>query len=293
MLLAILLSLLAAFLFAVAAVLQQRGTTGVADDRALGVGFLRTLVHRPVWIAGIGADIVGFGVQAAALAVGSLLLVQPLLVTTLLFALPMAAWADRRALLRLEWWMSALLMVCLVVFLVLGEPTAGREDPPLGAWIPILVVAGVLVATCVGWASRAPHGTKRSLLLAVAAGVLLGISGPLTKSAVSAFGDGAVGGVTSWAFVAMAVTATLGTFWQQSSYQAGDVQTSLPAVTVLKPIVAMVLGVTIYQETLRVGRFADVILALSVVGMAAATVMLGRLAAPRVAPPTPPADGAG
>lgn len=282
MLLAIALSLLAALLFAVASVLQQRGTSTIADDDALGAGMLASLLRRPVWLAGIAADVAGFGVQAWALAVGSLLLVQPILVTTLLFALPMAARAAHRRLSAREWAWSGVLVASLVVFVRLGEPTAGLDRPPFPSWIPALIICTPLVAACVWAAASLPHGTKRSLVLAVAAGVLLGLSAPLTKSAIDGFSDGIVAGLRSWELWAMALTASLGTFWQQSSYQAGDVQTSLPTVTVLKPIIAMALGLTAYQESLRIGHLTDVVLLASIAGMVAATIALGRLAAPTV-----------
>jgi hypothetical protein len=278
--LAIVLSLLAALLFAVASVLQQQGTRGIADEDALGAGFLTSLFHRPVWLLGIGADIAGFGVQAAALAVGSLLLVQPLLVTTLLFALPMAARVAHRRLTEEEWVWSGLLALSLVIFVIMGEPTAGKEDPSFRAWLPTIVLVVPLVGSCVFAASGLPHGTRRSLVLAVAAGVLLGVSAPLTKTAIAGFEDGFLEGLLRWELWGMALTAALGTFWQQSSYQAGDVQTSLPAVTVLKPIVAMALGLTIYQETLKVGGAGDLLLVAAIATMAVATVVLGRLAAP-------------
>jgi hypothetical protein len=289
--LAIVLSLVAALLFAIASVLQQRGTSGIADSDALGAGMLTSLVRRPVWLLGIGADIAGFGVQAAALAVGSLLLVQPLLVTTLLFALPLAARAAHRRLREEEWVWSGLLALSLVIFVVMGEPTAGREDPSFRAWLPTIIVVVPLVAACVFAASGIPHGTRRSLVLAVAAGVLLGVSAPLTKTAIAGFEDGFVDGLLHWELWAMALTAALGTFWQQSSYQAGDVQTSLPAVTVLKPVVAMALGLTIYEETLKIGGAADLLLIAAVATMAVATVVLGRLAAPGLGdrPPEAPA----
>jgi len=282
MALAISLSLVAALLFAVASVLQQRGTTTIEDDDALGAGMLASLVKRPVWVAGIVADIAGFGVQAWALAVGSLLLVQPILVTTLLFALPLAAWANKRRLNREEWLWSGLLVVSLVVFVHFGEPTAGLDQPPFPSWVPALIICTPLVAACVWAAGSLPHGTKRSLVLAVAAGVLLGLSAPLTKSGIHGFSDGIVAGLLTWELWGMAITASLGTFWQQSSYQAGDVQTSLPTVTVLKPIVAMALGLTAYHERLRIGELSDVALVASMCGMVAATIALGRLAAPSV-----------
>lgn len=282
MLLAIVLSLVAAALFAAASVLQQRGTSTISDDSALGAGMLGSLVRRPVWVAGILADIAGFGVQAWALAVGSLLLVQPILVTTLIFALPLAARVDRRRLTAKEWAWSLVLIAALVVFVRLGEPTAGLDRPPFPSWLPALIISIPLVAACVWSAASLPHGTKRSLVLAVAAGTLLGLSAPLTKSGIDGFSDGILAGLGTWELWAMAITASLGTFWQQSSYQAGDVQTSLPTVTVLKPIIAMALGLTAYRETLQVGRATDVLLLASLAAMVAATIALGRLAAPRV-----------
>ena len=282
MLLAIVLSLVAAALFAAAAVLQQRGTSTISDDSALGAGMLGSLVRRPVWVAGILADIAGFGVQAWALAVGSLLLVQPILVTTLIFALPLAARVDRRRLTAKEWAWSLVLIAALVVFVRLGEPTAGLDRPPFPSWLPALIISIPLVAACVWSAASLPHGSKRSLVLAVAAGTLLGLSAPLTKSGIDGFSDGILAGLGTWELWAMAITASLGTFWQQSSYQAGDVQTSLPTVTVLKPIIAMALGLTAYRETLQVGRATDVLLLASLAAMVAATIALGRLAAPRV-----------
>lgn len=292
MTLAIGLSLLAALLFALASVLQQRGTTGISDEDALGANMLTALFKRPIWLLGITADIVGFGVQAAALAVGSLLLVQPLLVTTLLFALPMAARVAHRKLTEQEWVWSGVLAVSLVIFVVMGEPTAGRDDPSFRAWLPTIVLVVPLVGACIFAASGLPHGTRRSLVLAIAAGVLLGVSAPLTKTAIAGFGDGFVSGLQHWELWGMALTAAFGTFWQQSSYQAGDVQTSLPAVTVLKPLVAMALGLTIYEETLKIGGVGDIVLLIAIASMATATVVLGRLAAPEVTDPTPPETAA-
>lgn len=282
MTLAIVLALAAALLFAVASVLQQRGTTSIPDDEALGAGMVASLLRRPVWVAGIVADIGGFAVQAWALAVGSLLLVQPILVTTLIFALPLAARANRRRLTVEEWGWSGLLVVSLIVFVRVGEPTTGLDQPPFSSWVPALLISTPVVVGCI-WAARSlPHGSRRSLVLAVAAGILLGLSGPLTKSGIHGFEGGIGDGLLTWELWAMAITASLGTFWQQSSYQAGDVQTSLPTVTVLKPIIAMALGLTAYQEQLHVGRSTDVLLLASVAGMVVATVTLGRLAAPAV-----------
>lgn len=281
------LALVAAALLAVAAVAQQRGTEGVTDADALGAGFIATLARRPIWLAGIGADVAGFVVAAVALGFGSLLVVQPLLVTTVLFALPLAAWADHRRLAPPEWAWAAVLAAALVAFFVVGEPSAGRDHAPAREWIPVLVASSAVVGGCVVGASSMPHGRARSLALAVAAGLLLGLAGPLTKTTVDAIGEGFVGLLATWELWAMIACTVLGTFWQQSSYQAGDVQTSLPAVTVLKPVVAMAIGITLFEESLQVGRTGDVVLVISLAVMVVATVALGRLAARSLHAPTP------
>lgn len=283
MALTIVLSLVAAFLFAVAAVLQQRGTTTVDDRDALGAGMLASLVRRPVWVLGMVTDVVGFGVQAWALAIGSLLLVQPLLVTTLLFALPLAARANRRRLSGEEWQWSGVLVASLGCFVVLGQPTAGVDRPSLASWLPVLVICVPVAVVCVWSARPLPHGTRRSLLLAIAAGLLLGLSGPMTKAGIDGLADGVAAGLLTWELWGMAITAALGTFWQQSSYQAGDVQTSLPTVSVLRPVVAMALGLTAYEETLVIDGAVDLLLVAAVVGMVTATIKLGRLAGPAFA----------
>ncbi|MGC4933410.1 DMT family transporter [Gordonia sp. DT30] len=279
-LLAIVLSLVAAMLFAVASVLQAAGTRGVPDDDAVGAGFFVTLAQRKTWVAGIVADIVGFVVQAWALTVGSLMLVQPLLVTTLLFALPLAAFSERRLLTVREWVWAGALIASLVVFMVLGRSTDGIEDPGFGRWIIPLCVMIPIVVVCVIGGARLPHGSLRSLTLAIAAGLLLGLSAPFTKTGIGAFDDGILAGLSAWEFWAMAVTATLGTLWQQSSYQAGDVQTSLPAVTVLRPIIAMSLGLTIYEESLQVRNAGGFMIVVALGVMLVSTIMLGRLGAP-------------
>jgi len=276
--LAIVLALTAALLFALAAVLQEQGTKGVDSDvESTGVGFFARLVKRKVWLAGIATDIAGFVVQAAALAVGSLLLVQPLLVTTLVFALPLAAYVHKRRLTRREWFWAVVLCAALTVFMVLGQPEAGITQPSGKAWIIPIAILVPVVAVCIIGGSRMKSGSAKSLVLAIGAGMLLGYSAPFTKTGIDAFGQGILNGLSSWEFWAMAVTATLGTLWQQSSYQAGDVQTSLPAVTVLKPIIAMALGLTIYQEHLRTGHAGDLVVIAALVATLVATLALGRM----------------
>jgi len=63
----------------------------VSDDDARSSGFIVQLIRNPRWLAALFGNMVGYALQAAALAVGSVLIVQPILVLSLLFALPLSA----------------------------------------------------------------------------------------------------------------------------------------------------------------------------------------------------------
>jgi drug/metabolite transporter (DMT)-like permease len=272
------LAVLAAALFAVAAAGQQRTAAAVPDDRAGGLGLVLTLVRRPLWWAGTLADTGGYVAQAAGLGLGSLLLVQPLLVTSLLFALPLGArWAGRR-LRRSEWAWPALLVAALAVFIVSGEPTAGVDRADLAEWAPAAAVLGPLLVACllgaVVW-----RGTSRAVLLALATGVLYGIGAALTKGVVDLLDGGILAVLASWETYGLVIALGGGTVLQQSAFQAGDLEASLPAVTVGEPVVAAVIGVTVLRERLRVDGAEWALIAGCVAVMAAATIALGRAAA--------------
>jgi drug/metabolite transporter (DMT)-like permease len=271
-------ALVAAVLFAVGSVAQQRTAATVPDDRGRGPGLVLLLVRRPLWWAGALSDAGGYLAQAAALGLGSLLLVQPLLITTLLFALPLSArWADRR-LSRSDWAWAVLLAVALAAFLVVGRPSAGTDRADLRQWLPTAVLLGLLLGgSLVSAAMR--RGTTRALLLAVATAVAYGVAAALTKAVVSLLGQGVVAVAGSWEAYILAVCLVGGTLLQQSAFQAGDLRASLPAVTLGEPVVAVAIGITVLGEQLAAHGAQWALIALLVAAMGTATVALAWSAA--------------
>ncbi len=279
---AALVALLAAFLFAVVSVAQQKAASAVPDRSAKGIHLILHLIRRPLWWAGFAGDTGGYICQAIALGLGSLLLVQPLLVAALLFALPMgAAWGGRR-LRGPDWVWAIVLTVSLAVFVVAGNPTSGMDRAGVAPWLGAAAIIGPVLAVCLVWAALS-RGTTRAVTLAIATGVLYGATAALTKSVISLFGKGLVAVVVNWETYALIVAATAGTILQQSAYQAGNLEASLPAVTVLEPVVAAAIGVTILREHIQASGPGWILIAFSILAMIAGTVALSRSSA-RVEP---------
>lgn len=279
----ILIALGAAFSFAVASVLQQRAASEVPDEDALGAGLVKRLLTRPMWLLGFLFDTMGYILQAVALIWGSIIVVQPILVTTLLFALPLGAKFAGRRLSGSDYAWAGTLTVSLVLFMVIGDPTEGVDDAPFREWVVPLGAAYGLAAVCLVSGSRI-KGPNRALLLAISSGVLYGITGALTKSVMDSFEDGIVEAIeplfTNWETYALAVAITAGMFLQQSAYQAGNLAVTLPAITVLEPVVAVILGLAILDERFTShGALEWTIVALSAIGMTIATIELSRSSA--------------
>jgi hypothetical protein len=279
MALAILLALGSALAYALAAVFQQRAAREVPEEHSMRLGLLWRLIRRPLWLGGAALDWLGFGFQAASLGLGSLILVQPVLCTGLLFALPIGArWAGRR-LTRSDWTAASGLTVALVVFLLVGDPSEGRNYASGREWLVAGGVTAVLVGVAVLFARRT-QGSQRALLLALAVAVLYGFTGALTKSAVHLLGEGLDEFFTSWEPYVGAAAAFLGMLLDQSSFQAGPLEASLPTLTAVEPVAAAVLGASLFEESLRAhGVLEWTVVVVSAVVILVAVLVLAKSAA--------------
>jgi len=114
----LLLAFASSLFFAAAYVLQYHEAHEAPRRLFLSPRLLVELAHHRIWVGGIVAMLVGDGLQAAALGVGSLAVVEPVLTASLLFALPISAAWRRERLQRSEW--VGAVMVSAGLGLVLG-----------------------------------------------------------------------------------------------------------------------------------------------------------------------------
>ncbi|MBH0776278.1 DMT family transporter [Nocardia bovistercoris] len=269
---AVVCALLAAALFAVAAVAQHRAAATVPE----GVGFVGALVRDPRWLAGIAGDVGGYAMQVAALALGSVLLVQPLLVSALIFALPLSARLNGRRIDAGTWATAGALTVALAVFLIVGDPSEGVATAPFAEWaVPLgALLAGLAAVVAVG--ARSADPTRRALLFGVAGGSLFGLAAALTTGVTDLFGRGVGAALGSWQLWALVASGVAGLYLQQRAYQVGPLTASLPAVTIAEPLAAALIGTTVLDERLRTGPLGLAVVAVSVIVMCATTIRLSR-----------------
>jgi drug/metabolite transporter (DMT)-like permease len=281
---AVLLALGAALGYAAASVLQQReaeADTGTDQGGAVGGGFrlVLRLARRPIWLAGLAADGVAYVFQALALGVGELLVVQPVLTSGILFALPAGAWWAGRRLGRADFAWACVLAAGLTAFLLLAGTDGGRDFASTRAWLMCAAVAAPVLAVAMVVGARA-RGTRRAVLFAFATGVLFGITAALTKASVVLIDHEGFGTLGHWEPYALVVLGALGFVVNQRAFQAGSLTASLPTLTVVEPIVAALIGVTMLHETVPTdGALEWIAVAVSVVAMVVATIVLSRSAA--------------
>ncbi|MBE1546554.1 drug/metabolite transporter (DMT)-like permease [Mycobacterium sp. OAS707] len=272
---AALLALGAAFFIAIGDVIHQRTAHEVTDEPVSHVQLFLRLLRDGQWWLGSVVAAVGFALQAAALGFGSVLLVQALLVTSLLFALPISARLSHRRVSRWEWTWAALLAAAVAVIVTVGNPTAGHSRASLETWTAVIAVLGPALVLCVVGA-RIWSGPVSAVLLAVVSGALWGLFAVLTKGVVDRIDDGVWALLRTPELYVWVLVAIAGTSWQQSSFRAGALTATLPTMTVTEPVVGSVLGVVVLGETLRPGDAGWLTLIVAVAVMVVATVALAR-----------------
>ena len=249
----ILFALVAALLFALGSALQRRA----------GAGRLGALARRPPWLVGVLADAFGYGCQAAALAVGRLAIVQPLLASTIVFALPLEGW---RRVTRGEWVAAVAVAAGLAVFVLVADPAGGSADASAAAWLAAFAACAAVCLVC----------RRGALPLGCATGVLFGLSAALTKATVARFDGGLLHAVLDWHVVALVVVGYVGLERAQASLQAGSLGTAVAAQMALDAITSVTIGVLAFGERIHATAAGG---ALALTGVALAIAGIVRLAA--------------
>jgi drug/metabolite transporter (DMT)-like permease len=290
--LAVIAGLGSALCYALASVLQQRAAAAEPLEVSMRIGLLARLVRRPLWIAGMVADVFGYVLQFIALGHGSLVLVQPLLVSGLLFALPLGALTSGRRMERNDWLGSALVVAGLSLFLVVANPRSGRPHAGRGAWVTLAVI---VVVVCGGLllAARRTEGSRRAILLASSGGLLYGFTAALTKSVAHLLDRGLLEVLTSWQTYALIAGGVLGMVVTQSAFQAAPLVASLPMLTVVDPLASIAIGAFVFREAVTSSPAAVLAEAAGLAWLVVGVFVLARSPLLHAGVPAPPGGKTG
>jgi hypothetical protein len=279
-------SLGSAVFFSVATALKHRSAGKISRvDRfrpAELLGFAVATLHHPLWLAGILADVGGLGLQVLALHIGALTVVQPVLVSAVLFALILGHWVAGTLISRREVVLGSVLTLSVAGFLIVSGAATARPDQSdrlpaiLAAATSLLIVTGCLIAS--RRASARELGSRRAAaLLGVAVGTIYAGTAALIKTSTNLAQDGPVALLTSWQPYALLVAGAVGVFLAQMAFQAGPLAASLPATAVTDPLVSVVLGVVVFDERLRPGVMPLLLSVLFLVLMSTAVAFLSQV----------------
>jgi hypothetical protein len=280
--LVVVLSLGSALAYAISTNLKHSSAAQVPDGSRLRVGAVArfvaaTLSHR-LWLAGIVTDAIGLGLQVFALHLGALAVVQPLLISGLLFSLLLRRRQGRPVTgAEIRW--ALVLTACLIGFLSLAgtDSGAGADGPDR---LPAVVAAGAGVGLALAsllLAHRRRPAADAAALIGVAVGVTYAADAALLKGLTDRAVHGPLAALTSWQLYTVVVLGAIGLFLSQLAFQAGPLTASLPAMATVDPLLSIVVGVLVYDEHIHRGPWSGLGLVVLIALLGASVIQLGKV----------------
>ena len=248
-------AVLAAMSFGGSAVLQYRATHQVPIRAAGRPVLLLDLFRRAGWRWSIVLAVLGFACQVTALRLAPLIMVQPLLVTGVLWYVVLSAQRRHR---RPDRGIVLAVLLCLAslaAFLVLAEPSSGADRGGLDdVWSALPLAIGLAVTLTACLLLAAIFSNRRALPLSLASGICYGVTAGFVRSLAGDFGEGLVPVLSHWQTWAIVVLGPLGVLLSQNAYQAGRIGAlALTVITVTDPLVSIAVGLLWLGETIHAG----------------------------------------
>ena len=251
--LAVTLALLSAATFAISSSVQHQAAEKAPASAHSVFALLAYLIRRPPWLVGQVLATCAFVLHASALNAGPIAVVQPIVVSGIVWAVPARAAISRRMPSLTE--LRAVMVTAsgLAVFLVASDPTAGTPAS-LGSGTVTLAAVGVLVALGANVAAGRVRGDPRrkAFFLGVVGGVLFGLVAGFMKLALQELNDGGLDAMlTAWPTYALVLAGTAGVLTNQRAYRTAGLSASMPALNIVNGLTSLAFGFTVFHEVPR------------------------------------------
>lgn len=257
-------------------VMQRKASLEQQRGQPFGPGVLAGLVRRRTWLIGFGGMVASFLLQAVALDIGQLSSVETVITLEVPLTLLVASHVFRASIGRAEWagiWTLTAGMILLVAAL---NPQPGDETH-ISHWLYLVAGTGTVgfILALLILAQRGPT-MWRTACLGAAAGSSFGLTATFIKETTAQLSHhGVLGVVTTWQTYAAAGMGISGIVIMQWALHTGPLLAAQPGFTLMDPLVSILWGVLVYNETTHTGGW----IALAVLGaggIAAGVVMLAR-----------------
>ena len=268
------IALLGAVFLSIGAQLQHRGVSKVDGTHAVGaksglsMGQLMLLIRRPSWVFGTLLLTLAIVIQLVSLAFAPLIVVQPLGVVAMVLTNVINSRVNGIAPDARVRGSIALAVLGIGIFVAFSavyafERALSEEQLLFIMWLLAAVVA-VVVAAFVIFRQR-----LRAMFYIVAAGTLYGFVVTITKVLINRWQSNQVDAFMILCLAGLIVAALLGGYFVQTAYSVGSPDLVIAGLTVIDPLVAVAIAITVLGEADRFPPFALAGLAgaLSVIGV--------------------------
>jgi len=284
--LAVVFALAAAFANAINVMTQHKASIS-APKREKGWRLALYLVRQPLWLLGWIAAAGTFVFQALALHNGPMSVVQPVLVTELVFVLVLRRVWIHQDVAAAAWASVVVVCVALSVFLIAAEPSGGHPVPDTKEWLSAgLVFCGTIaVLTALG---RSGPPARRAAVFAAAAALAWAMEATFLKAAtdtLTAFGI--VGMLIRWPLYALIAAGVAGTLLEQAALHVGPLSVSQPILVMINPFGSIILSVWLFGEHFTNSPAKIAVAVVSFAVMAAGVAVLTRMAPQDLTPAEP------
>jgi drug/metabolite transporter (DMT)-like permease len=242
------LALVAALLFALAATLQQKGALNLPTISLAQPMSLLRLVGQTTWLIGTLVLVVGYLFQAGALDRGRLSVIQPLLVSTVVFVLPLGYLLTRQYVGRREVLGAVAIIIGLGLFVYFGDPAGGNTNASNAQWAITICLFSLLCVLMLGFGSGGL--SRKAAVYGTVAGVLFGLSSSLAMPTLDYLHESVGTMLSHWECYALAVAGVLGFVVQQVALGTGRLAPAVATVSVANPVVAVLIGIVVLDERL-------------------------------------------
>jgi drug/metabolite transporter (DMT)-like permease len=235
---------------ALTSVFQRMGVEDAPEEDTMRLSLIKHALRRGIWLLGFFFMVCSFLLQAFALHVGRLSVVQPILTMELLFLVFILGTYFGYKITVREWIGATAIVVGLAGFLAFADPTGGDRVPSNLDWIvvggsAVFAIIVAVIATRWGprWWKAAMFGTAAAVSFAFTAALIKVVSDYAARDWVTMLGQ--------WQTYGLMVFGLAGLFLTQNAYHAGPLAASQSTLVLVDPLISILIGIALYDDSLR------------------------------------------